>query len=244
MSYLTPYSEAGRWGLKGYQDLLRNPSVIKDTPGYQFRLDQGLESLERSAAARGMLMSGATGEKLQEYGQNYATGQLQYSLGNMERLMQYGATADQSIADIERWAGGGLANIGVGQAGFEERYGGALSDLDMQRANLESNLGINRANIQTGTAAQASNISGQYATNIAQGMGNVGQIQGQNAMNQGYISASGQIAQSNAQTTMLNNLASLGMQAYMGYSMNQPQAPAQTTPQPTSTGFYPPGIVA
>jgi len=42
-------------------------------PGYAFRLQEGLQALERSAAARGGLMSGATGKALTRYGQEAAS---------------------------------------------------------------------------------------------------------------------------------------------------------------------------
>lgn len=48
------------------QDLYADPS-------YQFRLDQGQKALERSAAARGRLFSGATGQALVDYGQQSAS---------------------------------------------------------------------------------------------------------------------------------------------------------------------------
>lgn len=42
-------------------------------PGYQFRMDQGQQALERSAAAGGGLLSGGTGKALEQYGQNFAS---------------------------------------------------------------------------------------------------------------------------------------------------------------------------
>lgn len=44
-------------------------------PGYQFRMDQGQQALERSAAASGGLLSGGTGKALTQYGQDYASGE-------------------------------------------------------------------------------------------------------------------------------------------------------------------------
>jgi len=38
-------------------------------PGYAFRLSEGQKALERSAAARGGLLSGGTGKALQRFGQ-------------------------------------------------------------------------------------------------------------------------------------------------------------------------------
>ena len=42
-------------------------------PGYAFRFKEGMQALERSAAARGGLMSGATGKALTRYGQEAAS---------------------------------------------------------------------------------------------------------------------------------------------------------------------------
>lgn len=49
-----------------------NPSDLTQTPGYQFRLQEGNKALERSLAARGMSESGAAMKAAQEYGQGLA----------------------------------------------------------------------------------------------------------------------------------------------------------------------------
>jgi hypothetical protein len=47
---------------------------VKD-PGYDFRMEQGQQGLERSAAARGGLLNGGTLKALTRYGQDYASGE-------------------------------------------------------------------------------------------------------------------------------------------------------------------------
>ena len=47
---------------------------VKQTPGYDFQFSEGVNALDRSAASRGMMLSGAQGRGLQEYGQNFALG--------------------------------------------------------------------------------------------------------------------------------------------------------------------------
>lgn len=42
-------------------------------PGYAFRLSEGQKALERSAAARGGLLSGGTGKALERFGQDYGS---------------------------------------------------------------------------------------------------------------------------------------------------------------------------
>lgn len=44
----------------------------RNTPGYQFTQQQGQQTLENSAAARGGLLSGNTGQALEQYGQGLA----------------------------------------------------------------------------------------------------------------------------------------------------------------------------
>jgi hypothetical protein len=46
---------------------------LQTDPGYGFRLSEGLKALERSAAARGGLLSGGTGKALTRYGQEAAS---------------------------------------------------------------------------------------------------------------------------------------------------------------------------
>lgn len=47
----------------------------QNDPGYQFRLQEGLDALQHSAAARGGLLTGATAEAMTRYGQDYASGE-------------------------------------------------------------------------------------------------------------------------------------------------------------------------
>ena len=62
-----------------YQDMLsqliKNPSSVTSTPGYQFQLQQGLNAAQGSAAAGGMLNSGNTLTALTKYGEDYASTQ-------------------------------------------------------------------------------------------------------------------------------------------------------------------------
>lgn len=57
--------------------LMADPSSITKQPGYQFGLDTGLNSVQGSAAAKGMLNSGNTLAALDQFGQSYASSQLQ-----------------------------------------------------------------------------------------------------------------------------------------------------------------------
>lgn len=47
-------------------------AAFRDTPGYQFGLDEGAKTVQASAAARGGLNSGATLKALTKFGNDYA----------------------------------------------------------------------------------------------------------------------------------------------------------------------------
>lgn len=61
----------GLLGLEGYK--AQDPTAtLQATPGYQWGLSQGTQALDRSAAARGMALSGPQRNAIQAFGQNYA----------------------------------------------------------------------------------------------------------------------------------------------------------------------------
>jgi hypothetical protein len=60
---------------KGWDQTFQAPTNVteQNDPGYKFRLDQGMQALQNSAAARGDLLSGGTAKALTNYGQDYAS---------------------------------------------------------------------------------------------------------------------------------------------------------------------------
>src|ERR1700744_2483281 len=63
--------------------LIKNPSSITSTPGYQFGLQQSQNAVEGSAAANGMVNSGNVLNALSTNAQGYASQQL----NNQERVL-------------------------------------------------------------------------------------------------------------------------------------------------------------
>ena len=77
-------------------------------PGYAFRLSEGQKALERSAAARGGLLSGGTGKALTRFGQDYGAqeytnafnryqAERQARLGPLQSLTGMGQTTAQQL---------------------------------------------------------------------------------------------------------------------------------------------------
>ena len=100
-------------------------------PGYAFRLSEGMKALERSAAARGGLLSGQTLKGATRYGQDMASQEYmnafnryqterQARLNPLQSLMGAGQTATNQLAGAAGQLGSGLAqsygNLGQAQA--------------------------------------------------------------------------------------------------------------------------------
>lgn len=68
--------------------LLQNPSSIQNDPSYQFRLGQGQQAIERSAAARGMGASGNVLAELAKYGQGMASEEYGNQFNRLRDLMR------------------------------------------------------------------------------------------------------------------------------------------------------------
>lgn len=75
-------------------------SGFKASPGYQFRLNEGLKAVERSAAARGLLGSGRTLKALQEYGEGLAADEYGNYYNRLAALAGVGQTATSNLAGL------------------------------------------------------------------------------------------------------------------------------------------------
>jgi len=67
-------------------NLLNNPSTITTTPGYQFNLGQGLQTLQAQQAAQGRLVGGGALLQAQQFGQQYAQSNLQQQQALLAQL--------------------------------------------------------------------------------------------------------------------------------------------------------------
>lgn len=131
--------------------------VTKD-PGYQFRMDQGVEALDKSAAARGRLLSGAQQKGVTDYAQNMAS---------QEYANAYAREANQKARKYNM-----LSSLsGQGQSSAA-RQAGATGQLAQESSNIMSNMG----NAQ----AQSAYAQGQARAGAYQGMAQSGNQAAQN----------------------------------------------------------------
>lgn len=134
---LAPYREAGQYGLNALRGLLTDGSALKTSPGYQFRLNEGLRGVDRNAAAKGMLDSGSRLKAIERYGQDYASGEYNNLWNKYASLAGVGQSATSTgVANGQSAASGiGSSYLAGGQArasgytGMANAANGALNNL-------------------------------------------------------------------------------------------------------------------
>ena len=204
--YLSPYMQAGAQGLSQLQAFMGpggagttpfNASMMEaQDPGYQFRLQQGAQALERSAAATGGVLGSAQQKALDRYSQDYASNEYQnafnrYMAGNQQQynmlsgLANYGQGAAGQAAGLTTNVGGAAAgniyggalqggqNIyGGGLAGGQNIYGGGLAG-----GQNTMNAGLAQGNMWGNQAGANLTVGEQLANAAMQGnqyIGNIG----------------------------------------------------------------------
>lgn len=124
----------------------------QQSPGYQFRLSEGLKALDRQAAARGGLISGAALKAAQGYGQNLASDEYQNAFN------RYYNERNNMLAPLQSLAGIGQTSVNT--------LGNAAQNYGVNAANLAMTGGANQAN----AALQLGNIRASQYGNIGAGI--------------------------------------------------------------------------
>ena len=147
---------SGNTGGEGYGSLAKSftGEDMYNDPGYKFRLDEGLKSLERGAAARGGLLGGNQMRGLTEYGQNYASGEYQNAFNRYQAERAARLSPLQSLMGAGQTSATTLSNA----AG---NLGGALGQSASDVGNIRASGYIGGANAISGAIGQATN----YFTN-------------------------------------------------------------------------------
>jgi hypothetical protein len=142
-----PWRQSGMRALSGMEngDFQRDFTAadFQKDPGYDFRMSEGMKAIERSAAARGGLNSGATMKALARYNQDFASNEFQnaYNRFNADRDRRFNRLG--SLAGV-----GQTATNQVGQAG--QNYANSMSDIYTGMGNARGAAGIAQANRAAG----------------------------------------------------------------------------------------------
>lgn len=116
--YMQPYMDSGLAGNSGLMALLRDPNSIKDSAAYQWRFNQGMEGLDKSAAARGSLFSGAHTKDAMQFGQGMASQEYGDQWNRLMGLTNMGQNSAMGLGQLGMGAGSSIANLysGMGNA--------------------------------------------------------------------------------------------------------------------------------
>jgi hypothetical protein len=145
----------------------RDPNQIANDPSFKFQMDQGQQAIERSAAARGTLLTGGTMKGLARFGQGLAStfDDKYYNRDRGEYQQAYDIFNNNQTGQYNRLAG--LAGLGQTSAG---QLGGAGSSYGQSGGNTMTDIGNARAAGTVGSANAWNSALGGIANNVQYGM--------------------------------------------------------------------------
>ncbi len=127
-------------GINGAVGNKRALSMFQTSPGYSFQMGQGVQALDRSAAARGGLYGGQQAKALTQYGQGLANQEFGNFYNRLTGLTQLGqnsaAQVGAQLAPLQQSTMQGISNIGDARAAGYIGQGNAQASGFSQLAKL------------------------------------------------------------------------------------------------------------
>lgn len=207
-------STPGQGLLQNYPGQFTAPTAeqAQQTPGYQFTLGQGLQALDRGAAARGNLLTGGTMQAEQQYGQGLASQTYQQTFNNA--LTQY-----QNAYNQFNQGQANTYNRLAGLAGTGQVSANQLASSGQQAANTTAGINSTLAaqqgqDFQNAAAATASgyvgsaNAYGGALSNSANSLGNYALLNSLvNSQGSGQLSNSNLYGSQSSMTDLLGGVS-------------------------------------
>jgi hypothetical protein len=142
--------------LPGMPDWAQMPTIqdiassFQNLPGYQERLNAGVQAMDRSAAARGTLGGGGYAKALNRYAQDYASNEFQnaYARAMDQWGQQYGQQRD-------------IYGLNVNNA--LTKYGASVDEYNRMRSNAIDTYGFERQRLMDQYGLDLGQVSGQAA---------------------------------------------------------------------------------
>ena len=150
--------------------------TVTDDPGYQFRLQEGMKALERSAAARGGVLSGATAKDIANYSQGLAS--QEYGNAYNRALNEYRQSYDiwnqnannlfNRLATLSGFGQTAAGQLGSSGNQVAQNVGNILLGGAQQQGNALQNAAAARASGYVGGANAWANTLGNTSNNLSQ----------------------------------------------------------------------------
>lgn len=120
-------------------------------PGYAFRMSEGMKALDRSAAARGGLLSGATMRGAQRYGQDLASQEYQNAFNRYQIERQARLNPLQSLAGMGQSTAGTMGSNALS-------FGQSMGENAAQMGNIRASQYMGQANALSNALSGAGNM--------------------------------------------------------------------------------------
>jgi len=145
----------------------------QNDPGYQFRLQQGQQAIQNSAAARGGLLSGGTAKALADYNQNAASGEY----GNVynRRFNEFTTRYNQYVNNQTNQFNKLAAISGMGQTSANNLSTAGLATAGQVGNTLLTSAGQIGQDLNNAGAARGSGYVG-IANSLSGGLNNLGSL--------------------------------------------------------------------
>lgn len=124
-------------------------------PGYGFRMSEGMKALERSAAARGGLLSGTTMKGAQRFGQDLASQEYTNAFNRYQTERNARLAPLQSLAGVGQTAANTLGGAG-------QTYGANMSNLYTAQGETSANALLAAQRARSSSYGQVGNALGKY----------------------------------------------------------------------------------
>jgi hypothetical protein len=128
-------------------------------PGYAFRMSEGMKGLERSAAARGGLLSGATMKGIQRFGQDLASQEYSNAFNRYQTNRAARLNPLQSLAGVGQTS---AQQVGAAGQNMAAGIGNALGAYGQGASEAMGAAGQARASGYMGTANALTGALGSY----------------------------------------------------------------------------------
>lgn len=152
-----PYDVTGqRFAMQDVYGSLGGPVNLEEDPGYQFRLEQGEQAINRAASAAGGRHGGKTLKALQAHGQGLASQEYDNAFSRQQarnaQRMQAGMGLDQMRQAALLNQAGRSDQMSQFGAGLNMKYGSGLAGLYGQQAGAAMQTGQSLADLYRGSA--------------------------------------------------------------------------------------------
>ena len=140
----------GEAGILSTEEMQGFRDRFTETPGYQFRFDEGIRALDRSASATGRLRGGGYTRELTRYGQGVASGEFENYANRLSGLAGMGQGSTIATGTLGVQTAGNISN--------------ALMAGAQGQGNALMAAGTARASGYAGAANAASGLTENYLT--------------------------------------------------------------------------------